>query len=270
MDMETYLANNQIFTINELRDALDFKKKNSSLNNLLAYHLQQGHIFRIRKGLYYTIRKGEADASTFPMDPYLIAGKLVPDAVLAYQTSLGFHGKLHSMRMDFIYLTQSKIKPLFAFQSALYKGITMPKATLSNPYLGVDLVEYQKCKIRVTTLERSLVDILYRPSIMGGDWEEIWRSLESIGYINVDKVLEYAQLLDSATTFARVGFFLDQHRDTLSISEKELTFFEKFIPKNPHYLDKQHKGPNKLVSRWNLIIPQTILQKNWEEPYANF
>jgi putative AbiEi antitoxin of type IV toxin-antitoxin system len=115
MDALTFLFNNQIFTIEEFRSALGMNKRNNTLKNLLNYHVRKGHIIRIRKGLYYTIPKG-ADPKTHPIDPYLIAGKMTPDAILAYQTALGFHGKLHSLRNDFIYVTQTKLKPSFVFR----------------------------------------------------------------------------------------------------------------------------------------------------------
>ncbi|MBS0586140.1 MAG: type IV toxin-antitoxin system AbiEi family antitoxin domain-containing protein [Verrucomicrobia bacterium] len=268
MNMETFLAHNQIFTTEELRATLGMKKANSTLDNLLSYHLRQGHIIRIRKGLYYTIPRG-ADAKTHPIDPYLIASKMTVDATLAYHTSLGFHGKLHSLRTDFIYVTQRKLKPPFIFRGTAFKGISIPKGTLASPALGIEIVDYQGCKLRVTTLERTFVDILDRPTLIG-NWEEIWRSLESIEYLNLQQVLAYAKLLNNATTYARIAFFLDQHRDTFSLSEKDLATFDKFIPKSPHYLDLHNKEPNQLIARWNLIVPKSLLQRTWEEPHENF
>lgn len=268
MNMETFLAHNQIFTTEEVRTALEMAKASSTLDNLLAYHLRQGHIIRIRKGLYYTISKG-ADAKTHPIDPYLIASKMTPDATLAYHTSLGFHGKLHSLRTDFIYVTQRKLKPPFVFRDTAFKGISIPKRTLVSPDFGIEIVDYQGCKIRVTTLERTFVDILNRPTLTG-NWEEIWRSLESIEYLNLQQVLAYAKLLNNATTYARIAFFLDQHRDTFSLSEKDLSIFDKFISKSPHYLDLHNKEPNQLIARWNLIVPKSLLQGTWEEPHENF
>lgn len=266
--METFLAHNQIFTTEEVRAALEVEKNSSTLDNLLAYHLRQRHIIRIRKGLYYTIPRG-ADAKNHPIDPYLIASKMTADATLAYHTSLGFHGKLHSLRTDFIYVTQIKLKSPFVFRNAAFKGISIPKGTLASPDFGIEIVDYQGCKIRVTTLERTFVDILDRPALIG-NWEEIWRSLESIEYLNLQQVLAYAKLLNNATTFARVAFFLDQHRETLSLSEKDLTAFELFVPKSPHYLDRHNKEPNLLITRWNLIVPKSLLQRTWEEPHENF
>ena len=35
---------------------------------------------------------------------------------------------------------------------------------------------------------------------------------ESVEFFNLDRVVEYALLLKNATTVARVGFFLEQHR----------------------------------------------------------
>ena len=267
MNVETFLANNQVFTIEEMRSALAMGE-NSTLNNLLAYHLRRGHIIRIRKGLYYTIPKG-TDANTYPADPYLIAGKMAPDSTLAYYTSLGFHGKLHSVRNDFIYITQRKIKPPFIFRDMTFKGIAVPKETLANPNFGVEIVDYQGCKIRVTTLERTFVDMLDRPALIN-NWEEIWRSLESIEYLNLQQVLTYAEILNNVTTYARVAFFLDQHREMLGLTEKDLIPFDAFKPKSPHYLDRHNKEPNQLISRWNLIVPKSLLQKTWEEPHENF
>lgn len=268
MNTETFLFNNQIFTIDELRVCLELEKRSSTLNNLLAYHLQRGHIIRIRKGLYYTIPRG-ADAKTYPIDPYLITGKMTPDATLAYHTSLSFHGKLHSLRTDFIYVTQRKIKPPFVFRNTIFKGISIPKGTLANPDLGIEIVDYQGCKIRVTTLERTFVDILDRPSIIGS-WEEVWRSLESIEYLNLQEILDYAKTLSNATTYARIAFFLDQHREAFSLSENDLAAFDAFMPKSPHYLDRYSKETNQLIARWNLIVPKSLLQRTWEEPHENF
>ena len=126
MNMETFLAQNQIFTIEEARNALGIENNRSTLDNLLAYHLQQGHIIRIRKGLYYTIPRG-ADAKNHPADPYLIAGKMAPDSTLAYYTSLGFHGKLHSLRADFIYTTQRKVNLPLSFVTPHLKELLFLK-----------------------------------------------------------------------------------------------------------------------------------------------
>ena len=87
-------------------------------------------------------------------------------------------------------------------------------------------------RLRVTNLERTLVDVLDRPGL-SGSWEEIWRSLESVEFFDLDKVVEYALLLGNATTAAKVGFFLEQHRETLMVEDRHLK--ELQVPaRQPH------------------------------------
>jgi len=52
-------------------------------------------------------------------------------------------------------------------------------------YFGIQNVDRMGLDIRVTSLERTLVDVLDRPGISGG-WEEVWRSLEMVEYFNLD------------------------------------------------------------------------------------
>ena len=71
------------------------------------------------------------------------------------------------------------------------------------------------------SLERTLVDVMDRPHL-SGSWEEIWRSLEMIKHINIDNVIEYALLLNNSTTIAKVGYYIEQHRDVLDIADYQL------------------------------------------------
>ncbi|MFI5343339.1 MAG: hypothetical protein ACHQUC_03865 [Chlamydiales bacterium] len=136
---------------------------------------------------------------------------------------------------------------------------------LNDIFREVDAI-LQGCKIRVTTLERTFVDVLDRPTLIS-NWEEIWRSLESIEYLNLQQVLAYAQILNNVTTYARIAFFLDQHREMLGLSEKDLLTFDSFKPKSPHYLDRHSKEPKQFIARWYLIVPKSLLQRTWEEPH---
>src|SRR5262249_49561362 len=124
-------------------------------------------------------------------------------------------------------------------------------------------------KIRVTTLERTFVDVLHRPTLLGS-WEEIWRSLESIEYFDFKQIFTYLRLLNHATTFARAAFFLEMHREQLDVSEEFLKILKPHIPKSAHYLNEKYKGPQQFISQWNLMVPRFITQKTWEEPHRDF
>ena len=137
----------------------------------------------------------------------LVASRLAPDAVLAYHTALSFHGRAHSVAERFVFLTATRSRPL-AFRTWQFRPVSFTKALCRahEEFFAVQETERSGLPVRVTTLERTLVDVLDRPDL-GGGWEEIWRSLGTVEFFNLDRVIEYATLMDNATTAAKVGFF---------------------------------------------------------------
>ena len=115
--------------------------------------------------------------------------------------------------------------------------------------------------LRVASLERTMVDVLSRPRYSGG-WEEVWRSLESVEFFDLDTVVEYTLLLKNATAAATVGFFLRQHQDTLMVEERYLDELRSNCPRQPHYLDRSKSG-GRLVSEWNLVVPPEVIERSW-------
>jgi predicted transcriptional regulator of viral defense system len=128
----------------------------------------------------------------------------------------------------------------------------------------VDVSERSGMSLYVTSLERTLVDVLDRPGLCGS-WEEIWRSLASVEYFDLEKVVDYAVMLQNSTTAAKVGFFLDQHREQLMVEDKYLSALIKMRPRQPHYLERTRRESGRLISKWNLVIPDQILKQTWEE-----
>jgi len=231
--------------------------------NLLAKHVAAGRLARIRRGLYATVPRGVNPAHA-PVDPYLLATKLSGDAVVGYHAALQFHGKAYSLWNRFHYLTARQARPL-SFRGMEFVPVQVRAALRSLPDLGGGVVERRHAGsvVRATTLERALVDVLDRPDKAGG-WEEIWRSLEMVEFFDLDAVVEYALELDSALTVARVGFFLDQHRDALMVEEQHLVALRRQAPAQPRYLDSTRE-PGRLVSPWNLVVPERVLERTWQE-----
>ena len=118
--------------------------------------------------------------------------------------------------------------------------------------------------VRVASLERTLVDVLDRPHYSGG-WEEVWRSLESVEFFDLDRVVEYALLLENSTTASKVGFFLDQHRASLMVDERHLQPLRGMGPRQPHYLDRNRCAPGSLAADWNLVVPNEVTERSWAD-----
>jgi predicted transcriptional regulator of viral defense system len=264
--MDNFLATHPVFTVEELSKALQRNESSSPQTRkaLLAYHGKRGHIVQIRRGLYSVVPPG-ASPDTSPVDPYVAAARMTDDAVLGYHTALEVHGKAHSVSEQFVYLAKRPARPA-KFRSYTFKGVRFPKALCDRHCqdLAVQTAERAGLDIRVTSLERTLVDVLDRPDL-GGGWEEIWRSLESVEYFNLEKVVEYALLLGNATTVAKAGYFLDQHRQALMVEDVHLEPLRSRRPKRPHYMDRSRRGNGRLVSEWNLVVPVYVAERSWEE-----
>jgi predicted transcriptional regulator of viral defense system len=198
------------------------------------------------------------------VDPYLLATKLTDDAVVAFHAALQFHGKAYSVWRRFHFLTRHRART-FSFRDSEFVPVLAPVKLRSSLDLGGEVVENSHAggTVRVTTLERALVDLLDQPS-KGGGWEEIWRSLELVEFFDLDAVTKYALRVGSALTAARVGFFLEQHREALMVEDHHLDALREKVPSQAAYLDPARE-PGRLLPGWNLVVPEEVLNRSWQE-----
>ena len=266
MKLRTFFRTYPVFTVEDFAGFLssDGSHNLRTQESLLAYHVKAGNIVRVRRGLYAVVPPG-ASAETYPVDPFLLASRMTKDAVLAYHTALEFHGKAYSVYEHFMYLAASPSRPVI-FRSLQFNGVGFPKALPLKDRETFDMVRTDRAglEVRVTGLERTFVDVLNRPDLTGS-WEEIWRSLESVEFFDLDKVALYVDLLGNATTAAKVGFFLEQHRDSLMVDEAHLKTFRDRCPRRPHYLERSRRKAGRFVAPWNLVVPEEVYGRSWEE-----
>lgn len=261
-----YLATHPVFRLEDFaaaHQAGDGRKPSSSLA-IVKQHVRAGHLLRVRRGVYAVVPRGQAPGSVV-VDPYLMATNLAPDAVVAYHGALQFHGKAHSLTRRIPFLTATRARP-FEFHGTEFVPVPVPPPLRALPGLGDGVVVKPRdgAFVRVTTIERTLVDVLDAPR-HGGGWEEIWRSLEAVEFFDLDAVIDYAFKLTSAVTVAKVGFYLEQHREALMIEDQHLERLRARVPGRPMYLERGKREPGKLLSRWNLVVPERVLNRNWAE-----
>jgi len=266
MKLNIFFSTHPVFTRREFEEFLISRGTTNSetWKSLLYHHRKNNRIAMIKKGLYLSIPLGNSE-DYFPADEFLIASRCKEDAILAYHTALEVHGRAQSVHEQYTYLTKSASFRPFSYRNAFYRPVAHPKILQmkGKTSFGVEVIDRAGLDVRVTSLERTAVDVLDRPELCGG-WEEIWKSLSAVEYYNLDQLVEYALLLENATTIAKTGFFLEQHMKPLMVEESHLKRLEESKPKQPHYLNRDNRS-GRLVSRWNLIVPEAVLEKTWEE-----
>ena len=264
MRLNGFLRDHPVFTLSELQSRLG-ERRPQSIMSLIDYHRKRGHIVGVRRGVYLTVPDGTAPGSC-AVDPYLLAGKLADDAVLAYHTALSAHGRAYSVRHEFAYLTKHRRGVRLNFRGMSFRAVQHPVGLLraGKADLGVQSIDRSGLQVRVTRLERTMVDVLDRPEWSGG-WEEIWRSLESVEYFKPDAIVEYVSMLGNATTAAKVGFFLEQHKEALMIGDSDLEKLRRLRPKRLHYMERSRRKGARLAEGWNLMVPEEVFARTWDE-----
>jgi len=267
MGIEKFFYKHPIFRLEEL---VTWKQRHGSsqrraVHKLLEHHLGSGRLLRIKRELYAVVTPN-ATADTMPIDPYLIAGKATSDSILAYHTALELFGVAHSSFEQFCYLSKQKAKP-FEFQRQLFHSVALSERLRSghDADFEVETINRQGIALRVTSLPRTVVDVLDRVELSGG-WEEVARSMSNIAVLNIDRVTAYCLKLNNAALSAKVGYFLEQRQGAFAPTEGQLEVLLCRKPSRPQYLSKQPTEPCRLIKKWNIMMPLSVVEKTWEEP----
>ena len=254
-----FFAAHPVFTRAEFAAALadGHKAVSGTVDSHLGVYLRAGRIGRVKRGVFFTVRPGEAVANS-PVDFLLVASRLAPDAVLAYHTALEAHGYAQSVFERLFFLTQHKVKTV-TFRGRAFAPVAPPQVLQRKRLSHTLTVELERRGLayRVTSPERTAVDVLDRPDLAGG-LEEAWRSLSAISLLDLRAVVDYVRLRSLATLAAKVGLFLERHKDHFSVPPSMLDELRSLRPRAPHYLDRSARG--KLMASWNLIVPTVLLE----------
>lgn len=215
-----------------------------------------GRLLHLRRGLYAVVPRGVApeDAS---VDRFLLASAHTPDAVIGFHAALELHGRAYSTWSRVHVWTEHRTKP-WSWRGAEVVPVLVPSDLRDTPdaMAGSVVRAHAGGTVRVTTLERTLVDVLDQPD-KGGSWEEILRSLAMIEFVDVEAVVAHALRLGRALTAARVGWFLSRMREAWHVDAAQLDTLRDHRPATPTHLDAR-RSPGRVDTVWNLVVPHDL------------
>jgi hypothetical protein len=120
--------------------------------------------------------------------------------------------------------------------------------------LGIESITSSEIGIvRVTNIERTLIDIVVRPSYSGGVLGILNAFRKSRGIASVATILQMLKELDYAYPYHQaIGFYLDASGLTGTAALKELGLPHKF------YLDHQISNPG-FSDEWQVFFPKEVI-----------
>lgn len=118
--------------------------------------------------------------------------------------------------------------------------------------IGVIDLDYDNSKIKVTNVERTLIDITVRPSYSGGINEVLNAYIAAKDKVSTNKLIATLKKMDYIYPYHQaIGFYMEK----AGYNERALTLLEKIPMKNDFYLNYQIKD-KAYSTRWRLFFPK--------------
>jgi predicted transcriptional regulator of viral defense system len=245
---ERFLASRWLFTREELFEAIcrQGERSPATVDSHIARWRREGRVRRVKRGLYVRLEERS-------FDPLAIASRLAPDATLAYHTAMEAHGFAHSVLERLTFATWTKVGRV-RFEGREFVPVRPRAALLHSAETArwTERIERSSVEAEVTTLERTVVDLLDRPDLCGGV-QEVWRSCQHVPALDVSEVVAYVEALGIRSLAAKAGFLLQQRAEEFAVPDRSLARLRDRAPRAPVYVQRGAKG--SFVKDWNLFVP---------------
>ena len=212
--------------------------------------IEKGRLQRIRRGLYIVLSPVE-EPERRVVDKLLIASKVRDEYYLGFHTALEYYGCAHSAYNEaYICVNVNSRFDAFRYERFMFRPVFVEDTDLE-----VEEKRWQESILRVSSKERTFLDCIDRVWYSGG-WEECLKSLEGLGGLDFEKLVELLHKYEKDILFRRVGYVLELLKKRSPfyehLNERLLNEIEQQITGSPRYLVSGKKGV--LNKRWNLYI----------------
>src|SRR5580704_8541711 len=188
----SFLSAHPIFTRAEFAAAFGHPASAANVTSLLRHHLRAGNIKRVSREVFAAVPAHLA-ADRMVIDRFAAASKLRSDGVLGFHSALELHGIAYS-EFNEVQLISAGRTELADLPFGACRFVTPPKALAATgkaDYLTITM-DRQGVAVRVTAVERTVVDVLHRSKLAGGA-EEVLKSLDLVRYLDPAKVADYVE-----------------------------------------------------------------------------
>ncbi|MCE5175493.1 MAG: hypothetical protein ABFC90_10920 [Bacteroidales bacterium] len=221
-------------------------KDENAAKEILRRYKKQGLISHVRRDLYVAtdLASKLSIASKFE-----IASHITPSSYLSYHAALEYHGIAHQVFFE-LYVSSKEL-----FNNFDYDGISY---TFCKSQTEIGIVNpLTDSLIRVTDLERTVLDCINRIDLSGG-LEELIECFALITYINENMLLSYLHHFDKQFLYQKTGFILGYFQKEMKLSDTFFATCKSKIGKSTRYLTDTHES-DTYFKEWRLCAPRNIL-----------
>lgn len=243
--MKDYMRKLHGIKLFTLQDVSALTGNENTAQSLLASGTSDATICHIRTNLY-----GVTDLATgqCAANKYEIASNISETACVAYHSAMEYHGLGHQLFNEMSVISDSTFRT-FEFEGVTYVR-RQPKITE-----GV-IVPVMNSKVRVTDLERTVIDCIDRIKYAGG-LEELLNNFTNVAYIDEVKMKTYLDAYGKASLYQKAGFLLSMYKKQWRLSAGFFNHCKARIGKSTRYLTDVADHTD-YVSEWRLCVPENM------------
>ena len=218
---------------------------------------QKGYLERIIRGKYLFIPLEYGYEERYPpMNSLVVGSVLTTPYYYGYQTANNYH-EFTSQFSPKTYICTVKQRRSFRWRNTSYKFVTL----VNNKFFGFTEVESDGCTIFVAEPEKAVLDSLDKPNYCGGVSQVVYVVSNAFtSYIDMDKLLSYANRMSSNSVLQRLGYIVEllSERGLIKIRKDFLDSVKELISENTSYTylgpvsSHGREGPSE--SKWKIIL----------------
>lgn len=253
-----YKLNKTIFKLQDI-EAITGLKENAA-SDLAGKLIKRNIISRLKQGKYIIIPQEIGKDSKYIGNWYVAAREIVnsPDYYISYYSAMDMHNMVtHPVTKVFVNTPKQEYK-----KQKIAGGVIFEFIYISSKNLwGIKNFWVTKSEqVKVSDIERTIIDCLYRPQYCGGILEiakGLWMQKQKIDF---DRLFNYAVRFDRIVVIKRLGYILE------SLGLKDARYLNKLKSKinNKYYtLDPLLNAVETYKNLWKCIAnisPQEIKQ----------
>lgn len=246
--LQPLFIQNKPFTVDEAALLLNLPKNKISIR--LARYEKQGHLKRIKRGLYMPVYERFLSPDESLSDPWKIVPSLFPNGYIGGYSAANFWQLTEQIFETTVVLTPNPV----AHNKYNRLGFNYNIFTAHGDF-GIDVTWRDNTSVSISDPHRTILDMIDNPMCGGG----IQHTLDCIKtYINeqMDETLliEYTQKYRRGSFFKRLGFIVEKKLGATHalclLAKKNLTKgYAKIDPTLPC---------TTLITRWNLFMSNEL------------
>lgn len=242
-----YERNRPIFQLKDAAEILNFSK--ATARDFVSKLVRRGIATRLKPGLFIIVPFELGKERDYIGNPFIVAREIVggKNYYLSHGTAMEIHGMVTQPQL-IVYVTSLKKRRPVKALGIEFRFIQSQQELLFG--LSDQWITKQE-KVRVSNLERTIIDCLKKPQYCGGLTQVakgLWMRHQDM---NITRLIEYAMKIHVGSVASRLGYLLELYRIG---NPEHLEILRHILKESYVCLDPILPREGQYLRRWRLQL----------------